>query len=216
MPNPRSAAVARVRGLYAITGERPDLGRTHFDVALAAIDAGAAVVQFRDKVRAGEAFVEAALPVRDLCCERGVAFVVNDDAASAMELRADGLHLGQGDLAGLAAWSPSWDAFLGISAQTPDEALEAVGLGADYVGAGPVFATSTKLDAGRPIGLDGLEAIRAAVDVPIAAIGGIGHADVGGVFRAGADAVCVISAIAYAHDMRAAASRFAEEVARWA
>lgn len=212
----RTSAVGRVSGLYAITSERADLARSHLDVARAAIGAGARVVQFRDKARSGAAYLAAARPVRDLCRAHGVTCVVNDDLAAAVELEADGVHLGRDDLGQLAAWERSGSMLLGISVRTPREAVEAVLLGADYVGAGPVFATGTKPDAGEPIGLEGLRAIRAAVEVPVAAIGGIGVAEAGEVLRAGADAVCVVSAIAYAPDMHAAAVELAMEVARWA
>ncbi|HSV93106.1 MAG TPA: thiamine phosphate synthase [Desulfobacterales bacterium] len=205
-----------MRGLYAITCERGDLGRSHADVARAAIDAGARVVQFRDKERPDAGFLAAALPVRDLCRAQGVMYVVNDRLTAALALEADGVHLGRDDLAQLDGWERAGSMLLGVSVRTPEEAIEAVRLGADYVGVGPVFATGTKPDAGEPIGLDGLRAIRAAVDVPVAAIGGIGLSEVRGVLGAGADAVCAVSAIAYAPDMRAAAAGLAAEVTRWA
>lgn len=210
------AAGGRVRGLYVITCERTDLGRSHVDVAWAAITAGARVVQFRDKERSGEAFVAAAAPVRDLCRAHGVTCIVNDHVAAALEVEADGVHLGRGDLAKIDAWARIPGMLLGVSVGTPEEAVAAVALGADYVGAGPVFATATKPDAGQPIGLEGLRAIRAAVDVPVAAIGGIGLSEVRDVLHAGADAVCVLSAVGYAPDTQAAAAGLAAEVARWA
>lgn len=212
----RHHPAALVRGLYVVTSERRGRGRTHLDVTRAAIEAGATVVQFRDKLRTGAEFAQAALPVRNLCREHAVAFVVNDDVECAMLLQADGVHLGQDDLEGLVAWNPGWDAFLGISVRTPAEAVKAVRLGADYVGAGPVFATSTKLNTGAAIGLQGLRKIRAAVPVPIAAIGGIDQSRIGEVLSAGADAVCVISAIVSAPEMSVAASALAAEVRRWA
>jgi thiamine-phosphate pyrophosphorylase len=207
----RALSAEMVRGLYFITTSHAEKNRDHLDLALAAIDGGARVVQFRDKALAAEEFLRRAKAVREVCRSRGAAFVVNDDAEAAMELRADGLHLGQSDLAGLAAWRPTWDAFLGISASTLAEALAAVEAGADYLGVGPIFPTGSKADAAPPIGLDGLRAIRSAVDVPIAAIGGIGRDEIAGVVAAGADAVCVISAVSLARDMRVAAAALVSE-----
>jgi thiamine-phosphate pyrophosphorylase len=178
---------------------------------MAAIEGGARVVQFRDKKLRGEEFMRQAKAVRDVCRRCCVAFVVNDDAEVAMELRADGLHLGQSDLSGLAVWRPTWEAFLGISATTLAEALAAVDAGADYLGVGPVFPTGSKADAAPPIGLEGLRAICSAVDVPVAAIGGIGRDEIAGVVAAGADAVCVISAVSLAPDPRAAATTLTRE-----
>lgn len=207
----RTSSAVRVRGLYFITTSHPEHGRDHADLAMAAIEGGARVVQFRDKELCGEELVRRAKAVRDLCGRRGVAFVVNDDAEVAMELRADGLHLGQSDLAGIAVWRPTWDAFLGISATTLGEALVAVDAGAHYLGVGPVFPTGSKSDAAPPMGLEGLREICSAVDVPVAAIGGIGFEEVAGVVAAGADAVCVISVVSLAPDPRAAAAALARE-----
>lgn len=207
----RASRAAQVRGLYAITTTHPERSRDHLDLAAAAIEGGARVVQFRDKDLREEGFMRQAAAVRDLCRRSGVAFVVNDDAQAAMELRAEGLHLGQSDLAALDEWRPRWDAFLGISATTLPEALEAVEAGADYIGAGPVFPTGSKADAAPPMGIEGLRAIRAAVDVPIAAIGGIDRGSIAALVAAGADAVCVISAISLAEDPRVAAAALARE-----
>jgi len=205
------SSATQIRGLYFITASHPQRGRDHADLAAAAIKGGARIVQFRDKELRGEEFVRQATVVRDVCRGYGVAFVINDDAKVAMELRADGLHLGQSDLAGLAVWRPKWKAFLGISAATLAEALGAVEAGADYLGVGPVFPTGSKADAAPPIGLEGLRAICSAVDVPVAAVGGIGPKEIAGVVAAGADAVCVISAVSHASDPRAAAATLTRE-----
>ncbi|MBE0418273.1 MAG: thiamine phosphate synthase [Coriobacteriia bacterium] len=207
----RASSAARVHGLYFVTASHPERGRDHADLATAAIEGGARAVQFRDKELCGEEFMRQAKTVRDVCRRLGAAFVVNDDAEVAMELRADGLHLGQSDLAGLAVWRPTWDAFLGISATTLTEARAAIDAGAGYLGVGPVFPTGSKADAAPPIGIEGLRAICSAVDVPVAAIGGIGRDEIAGVVTAGADAVCVISAVSLAPDPRAAATTLTRE-----
>lgn len=193
--------------LYVVTEAVPELGRTHLDVTRAAIDGGATVIQFREKRESGSALVEAAAPVRDLCAERGVPFVMNDDARVAMRLRADGLHVGQDDLGSLGDWRPTWEALLGVSVTSPEQVDAAQELGADYVGAGPVFSTLTKGDAAEPMGLEGIEATRARASVPVVAIGGISEESVESVIEAGADGVAVVSAVSRAPDPMEAARR---------
>ncbi len=197
-----------VSGLYAITGEYPDLGRTHADFAAAALEGGARVVQFRGKRLKGEELLAVARKVQGLCTQYGVAFVVNDHVDVAMALRADGLHLGQDDLERLAEWRPTWDAFLGVTAWTPELAEDARARGADYVGAGPVRPTASKDLARAPIGIEGIHAVCSA-GLPVAAIGGIGAADVAEVIAAGAAAVCAMSAIGRAVDPARAAREIA-------
>lgn len=183
-----------IRGLYAITAEYPDLGRTHADVAAAALEGGARVVQFRDKRLTGDELRAAAGAVQALCAEYGAAFVVNDHVDVAMALRADGLHVGQDDLEALTEWRPTWGAFLGVTAWTAQLAWDARARGADYVGAGPVRPTTSKALARGPIGVEGIRAVCSA-GLPVAAIGGIGPADVAEVRAAGAAAICAMSAI---------------------
>lgn len=198
-----------IRGLYFVTAEYPEHGRTHEDLALQAATGGARVIQYREKERTTRYF-EAAQAVRDVCVALGKTFIVNDDPELAEALDADGLHLGQSDLDRLPAYAGSRERILGISVSTVAEALRAVELGAHYLGVGPVFVSPTKPDAVGPIGLEGLRAVREAVDVPIAAIGGLDEGNIAEVMAAGADAVCVVSAIAHAADPLQATARLAE------
>lgn len=199
-------------GLYVITAELPALGRTHEGLAALALAGGARLVQFREKRRDAPGRRAAAAAVRRLCRRFGALCIVNDDPALAEEIDADGLHLGQSDLDALAAWPRRGKRprLLGISVATVAEARRAVALGADYLGVGPVFATPSKADAGAPIGLAGLRAIRAAVDLPLAAVGGVCAANAEALLAAGADALCVISAVATAPDPQAAAQALTE------
>jgi len=149
-----------------------------------AVDAGATVVQLRLKA-----------PTREVIAtgrgfaELGVTFVVNDDVEAALALGADGVHLGQADRgAGLAR---GLGLLLGRSAATLEQALAA---DADYLGAGPVWETPSKLDAEPAIGLDGLREICTAVDMPVVAIGGIDASNAADCIRAGAAGVAVIRA----------------------
>jgi thiamine-phosphate pyrophosphorylase len=157
---------------------------TDLDTARRAVDAGATVVQLR--VKAPTAEVVARGRGFD---ELGVTFVVNDDVGAALELGADGVHLGQSDPGADRARDAGL--LLGRSAVTFGQAVEA---DADYLGVGPVWETPSKEDADPTLGLGELERICAAVSVPVVAIGGIDASNAGACIRAGAAGVAVIRA----------------------
>ena len=163
---------------------------------------GATVIQLRRKDVPTDVLVESGGPIRELCRERGITFVVNDDAAAAVALHADGVHLGREDEGEDAARAAGL--IVGLSAATVDEALEAEARGAAYVGAGPVWETPTKPDADPPIGLEGLRAICAAVTIPVVAIGGIDASNAAACIEAGARGVAVVRASLDARAVRAA------------
>ncbi len=158
------------------------------ETAERAVAGGATVVQLRLKdtptaevVAAGRSF--RALPA---------TFVVNDDVDAALQLRADGVHLGRSDEGAERALAAGL--LLGLSASSVEEAADAAARGAAYIGAGPVWATPSKEDADPPIGLEGLAAICRAVSVPVVAIGGVDASNVADCIRAGAAGVAVIRA----------------------
>lgn len=155
------------------------------DAAERAVQAGATVVQLRVKGATTEELVRRGAGFAAL----GATFVVNDDVAAALELRADGVHLGQGDEG--AEQARSAGLLLGRSVATAGEAADA---DADYLGAGPVWDTPSKLDADPAIGLEGLRAVCDAASVPVVAIGGIDAGNAGDCIRAGATGVAVIRA----------------------
>jgi thiamine-phosphate pyrophosphorylase len=152
--------------------------------ARTAVAAGATVVQLRVKAPTDEV-VERGAGFREL----GVTFVVNDDVDAALELAADGVHLGQSDSGAYLARERGL--LLGRSVAS---AAQAVAADADYLGAGPVWGTPSKADADPPIGLEGLRAICKAAAVPVIAIGGIDATNAGECIRAGAAGVAVIRA----------------------
>ena len=127
------------------------------ETAKIAVEGGATVLQLRLKGRPTQAVVDEGRPFRHLCALHGITFVVNDDCEAAVELGADGVHLGRDDEGAEAAVEAGL--MLGTSAATIEEAVSGERVGAAYIGAGPVWATPTKPDADPPIGLDGLAAI---------------------------------------------------------
>lgn len=192
--------------LYFVSAESPARERNHLEAIAQAIAGGATFVQLRDKTRSDEDFMELAKKALAVSRAAGVPFIVNDRVNVALEIGADGLHIGQSDAALKEArklLGP--ESIIGVSVETVDEALGAMAGGADYLGVGPIYPTGSKADAGAPIGLEGLAAIRAAVDLPLVAIGGISKDRATEVVRAGADGIAVISAITEADNMKAAA-----------
>jgi len=171
------------------------------DTARVAIDGGATVVQWRLKDASTEMVVERGRATRGLCARHAVPFVVNDDIEAALLLGADGVHLGQNDTGRERAGESGL--ILGISVRTEHEAREAVAVGANYLGAGPVWATPSKADAAEPIGLEGLERLR-DLPVPVVAIGGIDASNAADCIRSGASGVAVIRAARDAAALRRA------------
>jgi thiamine-phosphate pyrophosphorylase len=193
--------------LYVITDERVSRGRSHLQVAEAAILGGADVIQLRDKTTSGGRLYRVALQLRKLANEAKVSFIVNDRLDIALASDADGVHVGQGDLpASVVRKIMGPGKVLGVSADTVEEARMAEKDGADYLGVGPVFeARETKSDAGEPLGLELIAKIRRQCRLPIVAIGGIKADNARLVQEAGADAAAVISAIVAADDIAQAA-----------
>jgi thiamine-phosphate pyrophosphorylase len=168
------------------------------ETARRAVGGGATVVQLRLKGASTDELVEAGRGFGDL----GVTFVVNDNVEAAIRLQADGVHLGQTDEGAERALAAGL--LLGLSAATRREAAVAEYQGAGYIGAGPVWATPSKADAGEPIGLDGLREICQSVSVPVVAIGGIDATNAAECLRAGAAGVAVIRAVGDIRELAAA------------
>ncbi len=188
--------------LHVLTDRALSRGRTDPEVAAAALAGGATVVQLRGKTLSGAELVRAGRQLRDLTRVHGGLLIVNDRVDVALAVDADGAHVGQDDLLARDArrlLGP--DRLLGVSARSVEEAVRAQRDGADYIGFGPVFSTTTKEDAGAPSGLDELRRASRAVAIPVVAIGGITPHNAGLVRAAGAAGVAVISAVVGAPDI---------------
>lgn len=170
-----------------------------------AIDGGATMVQLREKHLDDAAFLEEAKAFVALCREKGAVSIINDRADIALESGADGVHVGQEDLAAAQArqlLGP--DKIVGVSAHNVEEALAAQAAGADYLGVGAAFVTGTKADA-KPISQDTIRAVTAAVEIPAVAIGGITRENVTELAGCGLAGVAVVSALFAKPDVKAAA-----------
>ncbi|MBI4289894.1 MAG: thiamine phosphate synthase [Betaproteobacteria bacterium] len=204
----RTAAQDRIRGLYAITPEESDSAVLAARVRRA-LSGGARVVQYRSKHPERALRISQAALLLGLCRSAGAMLIVNDDIDCAIEIGADGAHIGREDgdtAAARARLGPA--SVLGVSCYNQlDLALAAEQAGADYVAFGSMFASGTKPAAVRaPLEL--ITRARARLRVPIVAIGGITPENAGSVVAAGADAVAVISAVFDADDVEAAAAAF--------
>lgn len=192
--------------LYVVTDSDLSKGRTDAEVARLAYEGGADAVQLRMKHSDGREMLEQALEIRRVADEYCRFFFVNDRVDIALASGADGVHLGQSDIPLEVARDLMGEtAIIGISVDNVEQAVAAAEGGADYIGIGAIFNTSTKPDAKQGVGLGAIYEIRQAVDIPIVAIGGINRGNIQDVVRAGADAAAVVSAVVAQDDIRSAA-----------
>ena len=191
--------------LYAVTDRAWTGAQTLYAQAESALRGGATCLQLREKDLDMDAFAAAAGQIRALCRRYGVPFIVNDSVEIALRCGADGIHVGQRDMPPdevRARVGP--DCIVGVSAQTVEQALRAERLGADYLGVGAVFSTSTKRDA-APVSRETLREICAAVSIPVCAIGGITLENAPALAGTGIAGLAVVSALFAAPDVAAAA-----------
>lgn len=190
--------------LYAVT-DRAWLGKqTLAKQVEEALKGGATFIQLREKELDNTSFLHEAKEIKDLCIRYNVPYVINDNVDIAIACNADGVHVGQNDMqAGNARLKIGEDKILGVSVQTVEEAITAEQQGADYLGVGAVFSTSTKLDADA-VTLETLKSICNAVTIPVVAIGGIGIHNVLELIGTGIDGVALVSAIFAQPDIQTA------------
>lgn len=184
----------KINHLYLIT-DTALAGICHTEIVRRAVAAGIKTVQLREKQMTKKDLYNEALYVRKVTLRHHATLIINDYADIALAVNADGVHLGQEDMpVDRARKILGKRRIIGISTHSLKQALEAEKAGADYIGFGPLFATSTK-DAGTPRGLRRLKEVRRQIGIPIVAIGGINRENIASVLAAGADAAAVISAV---------------------
>lgn len=208
----RNETASKLQGLYVIADLEATHGRSVTEVARLALEGGACAIQLRDKVHDKGDVLPLARELATMCHQNGAIFIMNDHADLAVACGADGLHVGQHDLPiGEARKILKPRQLVGRSNALLEEALVSHAKGADYVAVGSIFPTTSKSNT-RPAGLETLRRVRQAFPGPLVAIGGINETNVGSVVAAGADAVCVISAVTAAPDPRDAARRLVEAI----
>jgi thiamine-phosphate pyrophosphorylase len=199
--------------VYVLTDRALSRGLSEQDVVRQAIAGGASAVQLRWKDGPLREAVSLARELKSICIEHEVLFVVNDRLDLAMAIQADAVHLGEDDLPLPEARALVGDSMLiGYSPADLSEVSWAVESGADYLGVGPVYGTSTKDDAGEAVGIDRIRAVRDQTDIPFVGIGGINAENAAPVIEAGADGVAVISSVVAQDDIEAAARALSDVV----
>jgi len=192
--------------LYLVTDRSLAKDRPTLHIVKAAVQGGVTCVQLREKDCSTRDFIEQAFTIKNFLKAKGVPLIINDRVDVALAIEADGVHLGQTDMPLDIAKNIVGDSMIvGISAESLEDAIEAEKGGADYLGVSPIYATPTKTDTAPPLGLEGLAAIRKAVELPLVGIGGLNRDNSAAVIENGGDGVAVVSAIVAADDPAAAA-----------
>ncbi|MCR4393100.1 MAG: thiamine phosphate synthase [Dehalococcoidales bacterium] len=206
----RREKAQKIHGLYVIIDTGVLNSRDHLETARQLIAAGVKIIQLRDKTTDKSKLIALAANLQELCRQNDVLFIMNDYLDVALAMKADGLHIGQNDfpLKEARRLLPI-TSILGVSVTTVEQARHAKEAGADYLGVGSMYPTSSKENA-RVIGPERLLQIKQAVDLPVVAIGGINKNNVHEVLHAGADSICVISAVLNAPDIYRAARELIE------
>ena len=187
--------------LYAVTDRSWLGGKTLKEQVKEALEGGITCLQLREKDMSDEEFLKEALEIGELCREYKVPFIINDNIDVAVKSKADGVHVGQSDMSAKDVRRIIGDdMILGVSAQTVEQAIEAVESGADYLGVGAVFSTSTKLDADS-VSFNTLQEICKNVSVPVVAIGGISGYNILELKGSGIDGVALVSSIFASDDI---------------
>ncbi|TYS64603.1 thiamine phosphate synthase [Sutcliffiella horikoshii] len=205
--------------VYLVMGSVDCNGRDPRDVLQEAISGGITFFQFREKGNGAKVGMEKrklAWELKNICKRHEIPFIVNDDIALAMEVEADGVHIGQEDTPfSVVEERVTPEMIIGVSCHSLEEAVAAVNDGADYIGVGPMYFTTTKKDIREVKGPEVIKEIRnAGLTVPIVGIGGITVGNATEVFAAGADGVAVISAISKAESAFEAAKEFSQCVGK--
>ena len=213
----RAEVGSRVYGLYVIIDPEVAGGRDSIELARGALKGGAKMLQLRDKLREKGEILPIARALKELCDEYDVLLIINDHPDLATLAEADGLHLGQGDLPVAEArrlLGPQQ--ILGRSNHRLAEAVESQAQGVDYVALGNIFPTTTKASISRrtPTGPEAIRSVKETLNLPVVAIGGINEENVEPVVKAGADAICVTSAVGLAGDPEEACRRLVGKIRR--
>ena len=210
----RAKTAAGIQGLYVILDPEATKGRPVLEIAEATLRGGASILQLRDKNHDKSEVLDTARQLKYLCDQHRALLIVNDHADLALSCDAHGLHLGQTDLpVDEARRVLATRQILGSSNNTVEEAMDSQAQEVDYMAVGAVYPTATMGKSSRPaVGTELVAEIKGLVPQPIVAIGGINAGNIAEVVRAGADCVCVVSAVTHADDPQAATRQLVEAI----
>lgn len=190
--------------IYCLTSEEHSRGRDNVTVVSHMLEAGVRLIQYREKSKSMLEKYRQCIRLREITAEAGAALVINDHPDLARSVCADGVHLGQDDLPVAAVRDLVGDGMaVGVSTHSPQQAMQAVRDGADYIGVGPIFRTFTKKDVCDPVGLEYLDYVVSNISLPFVAIGGIKLHNLQRVKEHGAGCVALVTEIVGAEDIRA-------------
>ncbi|AYK13943.1 MAG: thiamine phosphate synthase [Methanosarcina flavescens] len=198
---------------YLVTDSRLSRKGTLSDVK-EAVESGCKIVQYREKDKSTKVMIEEASEIKRICSDKAI-FLVNDRIDVALAVDADGVHIGQDDMPlETARRLLGDDKIIGLSVHDREEAILAENAGADYVGLGPIFDTATKKDAGKGIGLLKVREVKAAIGIPVVAIGGIKKENCESVIQNGADSLVAISTVLCSDDVKKEIEYFIDTIQR--
>ncbi len=181
-------------GLYGITAENFANGKSNVECVKEMIKSGIKIIQYREKYKSLKEKAKEAKEIAKICKDNGIIFIVNDHVDIALLVEADGVHVGQDDMDIKDVRKiVGKDMIIGVSTHAPDEALKAQNDGADYIGVGPIFKTTTKKR--EPVGLEYLEFVVKNINIPYVAIGGIKKYNFDKIVQTGAKRICLVSEI---------------------
>ncbi len=201
--------------IYALTDSKFARGRSVEEQAHALLGAGVKILQYREKHAPREVMLEECRLLARLCREAGACFIVNDHIDLAIEVDADGVHVGQGDMPMAEVRRlVGPEKIIGLSTHSPAQAEKAVRDGADYIGVGPIFATQTKEDVTDPVGFEYLEWVVENCPLPFVAIGGIKEHNVGELVKRGCTCCALVSELVGADDIAAKVAAVREAMKR--
>lgn len=183
------------KGLYGITGEKFANGKSNYQCVKEMIDGGIKIVQYREKDKTMREMIKEAIEISNLCKEKEVLFIVNDHIDLAILTDADGVHVGQDDMAPKDIRKLIGDnKIIGLSTHSIEQAQSAYkDINVDYIGVGPIFPTTTK-DA-KPVGLEYLDYVSGNLDIPFVAIGGIKTSNIDKIISRNAHSICMVSEV---------------------
>ena len=198
--------------LYLVTDSDILEGRDFYNCIEEALKGGVTILQLREKDASGKEFLERAIKLRELTKKYNVKFIINDRVDIAMLCNADGVHVGQSDIpANKVRELIGEDKIMGVSARTVEEAIRAKENGADYLGVGAMFTTTTKLDA-KAVSIEELKEIKKVVDLPIVTIGGLSLNNIDKLKECDIDGYAVVSAILGASDIRLECEKWIKKI----
>jgi thiamine-phosphate pyrophosphorylase len=203
-------------GLYCLTGEEFSRGRSNIEVVRAMIRSDVKIIQYREKDKTSAQKYRECVTIRELTRQAGVTFIVNDDVALAMLVKADGVHLGQDDLPPEKVRElVGPEMMIGLSTHTREQGQNAVQKGVDYIGVGPIYRTYTKKNVGEPVGLEYLDYVVKNLNIPFVAIGGIKENNLHEVMAGGARCIAMVTEIVGASDIESKITNIQRKLGEW-